>query len=78
MSKKLNLIIFLCCAMNITAKNILPYKNPALSVEVRVNDLIKRMTLEEKVGQLLCTLAWDYYNIDGKAVKVSQKFKKEL
>ena len=77
-SKKLNLIIFLCCAMNITAKNILPYKNPALSVEVRVNDLIKRMTLEEKVGQLLCTLAWDYYYIDGKAVKVSPKFKKEL
>lgn len=78
MSKRLNLIIFLCCAMNITAKNILPYKNPALSVEVRVNDLIKRMTLEEKVGQLLCTFAWDYYYIDGKAVKVSPKFKKEL
>ena len=31
----------------------LPYKNPALSVEARVNDLVGRMTLEEKVGQLL-------------------------
>ena len=30
-----------------------PYRNPALSVEARVSDLLSRMTLEEKVGQLL-------------------------
>lgn len=29
-----------------------PYLNPALSVEVRTKDLLGRMTLEEKVGQL--------------------------
>ncbi|HJS58392.1 MAG TPA: hypothetical protein VKA01_09850, partial [Vicinamibacteria bacterium] len=29
------------------------YRNPALSVEARVADLVGRMTLEEKVGQLL-------------------------
>ena len=34
------------------AQNIYPYKNPGNSVEVRVNDLIGRMTLEEKVFQL--------------------------
>lgn len=34
---------------------ILPYKNPALPVEKRVNDLIARMTLEEKVYQM-CAL----------------------
>ena len=28
------------------------YKNPNYSIEDRVNDLIKRMTLEEKVMQL--------------------------
>lgn len=28
------------------------YRNPALSIEQRVSDLLKRMTLEEKVGQL--------------------------
>jgi len=33
-----------------------PYKNPKLPVEARVNDLIGRMTLEEKVGQLML---WD-------------------
>ncbi|PTQ93962.1 beta-glucosidase [Mucilaginibacter yixingensis] len=34
---------------------ILLYKNPALSIEKRVNDLITRMTLEEKVYQM-CAL----------------------
>ena len=32
---------------------ILPYKNPKLSVEERVNDLLIRMTIEEKVNQML-------------------------
>ncbi len=29
-----------------------PYRDPALPVETRIDDLIERMTLEEKVGQL--------------------------
>src|SRR6476619_6127378 len=32
------------------------YRNPALTVEERVADLLDRMTLEEKVGQLML---WD-------------------
>ena len=28
------------------------YKDPTLPVEVRVNDLLKRMTLAEKIGQM--------------------------
>ncbi|MCO5241305.1 MAG: glycoside hydrolase family 3 C-terminal domain-containing protein [Chitinophagaceae bacterium] len=32
---------------------ILPYKNSALKVEDRVNDLLSRMTIEEKVRQML-------------------------
>lgn len=34
------------------AQELLPYKNPSLPVEERVQDLLQRMTLEEKVDQL--------------------------
>jgi beta-glucosidase len=37
----------------VTAQGVPPYRNPALSVDERVADLVSRMTLEEKVGQLL-------------------------
>ena len=33
-------------------KEILPYKNPSLSIEARAQDLLSRMTLEEKIGQM--------------------------
>lgn len=33
-----------------------PYKDPSLPPEVRVQDLIKRMTLEEKLNQLRCDI----------------------
>ena len=31
---------------------LLPYKNPGLSLEKRVEDLLGRLTLEEKIGQM--------------------------
>lgn len=52
-----------------------PYLDPALPVEERVTDLIGRMTLEEKVGQLLCPLGWEMYEIKGEEVEVSEKFR---
>jgi beta-glucosidase len=35
------------------AKTMLPYQNPDLSLDQRIDDLVSRMTLEEKVGQTL-------------------------
>ena len=35
-----------------TAQTLLPYRNPALPIEVRVKDLVSRMTPEEKFWQL--------------------------
>jgi len=32
--------------------NMLPFQDPSKSIEDRVNDLVSRMTLEEKIGQL--------------------------
>ena len=51
------LIAILCAAFSFasfaqTSSPIPKYKNPALPIDQRVDDLIKRMTLEEKVSQL--------------------------
>ena len=60
-------------------KTTLPYRNASLPVEQRVSDLLSRMTLDEKIGQLRCTLAWDYYNVIGrKRVVPSESFKKDI
>lgn len=34
------------------------YKQAAQPTEARVADLISRMTVEEKIGQLVCPLGW--------------------
>ncbi len=63
--------------MTIQAANKYPYKDATLPVEQRVEDLLSRMTLEEKAGQLVCLMGWDSYQINGKRVNVSEKFIKE-
>ena len=35
------------------SSQVLPYQDPSLSVEVRVKDLVSRMTLQEKVSQMV-------------------------
>lgn len=37
------------------------YRNPHMPVDARVSDLIGRMTLEEKIGQMLCLQGWETY-----------------
>lgn len=88
MNKTLLLLFSLAFSLSLStnAKDKLPYKNKALPVEQRVEDLLSRMTLEEKVGQTLCLLGWDSYDIGARSkeqgtrgkVSVSEKFKKEV
>lgn len=60
-------------------KATLPYRDAKLPVEQRVKDLLGRMTLQEKIGQLRCTLAWGYYDVIGrKKVVPSEAFKKDI
>lgn len=76
--QRLNLLILALVATTLTfaqSPSLSPYKNPALSTETRVADLLSRMTLEEKVGQLLCPLGWEMYEIHGNEVCPSGKFK---
>lgn len=56
----------------------LPYKNSHLPTEKRVNDLLARMTVEEKVGQLSKLLGWDMYAKTGKNISVSDKLRKAV
>lgn len=63
---------------SMNAKDKYPYQNANLSVEQRVEDLLSRMTLEEKAGQIVCLMGWDSYQINGKKVTVSDKFKHEV
>ncbi len=67
-----------CICLPTTAQKKLPYRDATLPIAQRVSDLLSRMTTEEKVGQLRCTLAWDYYEIDGNKVRPSEKFKKDI
>ena len=47
-------------------------------MEQRLSDLLSRMTLEEKIGQLRCTLAWNYYDIRDKNVIPTDLFKQDI
>ena len=47
------IFIFFVSATFAQKKYLYPFQNPSLSVNVRVNDLVSRLTLEEKVAQML-------------------------
>lgn len=50
--KKYFLFLFLTVCTSSFGQKILPYKNPALSIDERAKDLVNRMTPEEKFWQL--------------------------
>lgn len=51
------------------------FRNPDLSTEERVKDLLSHMTIEEKAGQLLCPFGWEMWVKEGENVSPSAKFK---
>ena len=53
-----------------------PYLNPQLAIEDRLDDLLGRMTREEKVGQLSKILGWEMYEKTKEGrISISSKFK---
>ncbi|MFO8000667.1 MAG: glycoside hydrolase family 3 N-terminal domain-containing protein [Marinilabilia sp.] len=54
------------------------YKNPDLSPRERTADLIDRMTLEEKVGQMLCPFGWEMWTKEDDQVAPSTQFKEHV
>ncbi|MBR3572061.1 MAG: alpha-L-fucosidase [Bacteroidales bacterium] len=54
------------------------YENPTQSIEMRVEDLLQQMTLEEKVGQLAMTMGWSYYEREGQNFRLTDKFEQDM
>jgi len=52
-TKLLILILLSTNLESLLAQEKLPYQNPSLPIEKRVDDLVSRMTLEEKVSQMM-------------------------
>lgn len=50
------------------------YKDPGASTDERVKDLVSRMTLEEKIGQMEALLGWEMYSKMGRSISPSEKF----
>jgi beta-glucosidase len=81
MIKKLGVAMALfSMTLGMQAQKLPDYKNSHLSAETRTKDLLSRMTLEEKVGQLECLLGWQTYTIDArrKDVKESELYRKMI
>lgn len=80
--RRLNILaitLAICLSSSARQKATVPYRDASLPVEQRVQDLLSRMTLKEKIGQLRCMLGWGYYDIIGrKKVVPSEAFKKDI
>ena len=52
------------------------YKDAGRPAEDRAEDLLKRMTLEEKIGQLICPLGWPMYEkVSADSVTISDNYR---
>ncbi len=71
-------LAFLLAMVSITAIAALPYRNPSLPVERRIDDLLARMTLDEKVGQLQCLMGWESYVRQGDRITISEAFRQQV
>lgn len=56
----------------------LPYKQSNLPAEVRVNDLLNRMTLEEKIAQIRHIHSWNIFNGQTLDIEKLKAFSKEM
>ena len=77
---KLKYCLLLSCILTISmqAQKNMPYKDARLPISERVSDLLGRMTLDEKLGQLRCTMAWNYYQRNGKRTELTESFRKDI
>ncbi len=76
MKKTYMAMLLLACSLTANAQKPV-YKDDSQPVELRVADLLSRMTLDEKIGQVRCPLGWFIYDKDAKGkVILTEKFYK--
>jgi len=54
------------------------YENPSQNIDMRVENLLQQMTVEEKIGQLAMTMGWSYYEREGKSVRLTDQFEHDM
>lgn len=62
MKKTIIAILTGAFSLSMMAKSVLPYQDPSLPTEARVEDLLGRMTLEEKIAQMSHIHSWQIYD----------------
>ncbi len=73
---KISALHALVLALCLGACSTIDYKDSSLSPEKRTESLLKQMTVEEKIGQMLCPLGWPMYEkIGTDSVTVSEAYK---
>lgn len=65
-------------ALATTLPTRIPYRDPKLPIDLRVSDLLGRMTLEEKVGQLQCLMGWESYMRQGDQVTTTEALRQQV
>lgn len=79
MSMKRIVIIILLAFANLAAMpagNVPDYRNSRLPAELRARDLLSRMSVEEKIGQIICPYGWPMYEKDTQgAISVSPRYR---
>lgn len=79
MRQKLTIILFAISSFfEAVGQNTLPYQDASLDTETRIQDLLGRMTLDEKVGQLSTLLGWKMYEKNGQKVSHSKSLEEAI
>ncbi|PWA55441.1 Glycoside hydrolase family 3 [Artemisia annua] len=52
LSQRVFMILVICCCATFAECMTMKYKDPTQPLRIRINDLMLRMTLEEKIGQM--------------------------
>ena len=75
--KRLLISGLLLLSLTMAAATKFPYQDASLHPAVRAQDLLSRMTLEEKVGQLVCLMGWDSYVRSGNKLRTEAQERKD-